>query len=789
MKINKFLCKISGRFIPTLIILLFGCSSLYAQHVFSVSYDNLSRDNADKIRTEITTRSDVSVSAMSITRNRNDRDVYVFALSSVSDSRIVILNEENGRSVVITPVEGAPAQFELPPFFIEELRQAALGDAERFLVVETGTDFSVRSAASVSATSRDVFLPRYFYGQGEDAIEFLPKDRKIIHIFKERPRLISASDDPEHLRLLAELEDEMSYFVYMYQLSDGALIIFDEHFIPAAEQNQISATTTTTTSTGGNLQFDLLGLTGQGEEEARTATRHALSIWSARLAGTVPVRVNVTFQNNWYMDGVIAKSYPQPHFLFPGGDTWYNSALGRQLGNHSHNLYDIRIAMNSDVSWHYPVAGTIPNNHYDWITVMLHEVTHGLGFSSLIFYNTLQRNPQYPQHHGRFVYATSTGGYEFSDFPGAFDRQLFNSAGANLPNLSPFNRTLAVKSNNLFAGRPNSHLLAANGGTRVRMFAPNPFQPGSSVSHWDCSVTFPTFMKHDISTGFRQHIIDPREIAIMRDMGWIVPISLSGPDFVCASPSTFTVSDVPNGATVVWTSSAGLSNPNPGSGTSTSVSRTIGSTSLHEWVRATVTLSNGRIIPITKPVFTWVSGTQSDHVNAALLGPVPSLENSVFLHQPLGFGGMQGSNFYWTSSDWNIFIMMQGRHWTQYMYWSQPWGSYDITVSFTDVCGGSSVMSKIIDGGHSFQFIAYPNPATDILTVAQRDAHDPQARIAGNVELKLYNSCGLLVRSQTMGMMTRQTTINTAGLPEGNYFLHIIVDNRVVERQIIIVKP
>ena len=83
---------------------------------------------------------------MQTARNHNNRDVYSFSLSQAQNTRIVILNEKTGRSVVITP-EGTPAQFELSPFFIEELRQGTLGDTDRFLIVETDADFSVRSTA------------------------------------------------------------------------------------------------------------------------------------------------------------------------------------------------------------------------------------------------------------------------------------------------------------------------------------------------------------------------------------------------------------------------------------------------------------------------------------------------------------------------------------------------------------------------------------------------------------------------------------------------------------------
>ena len=97
------------------------------------------------------------------------------------------------------------------------------------------------------------------------------------------------------------------------------------------------------------------------------------------------------------------------------------------------------------------------------------------------------------------------------------------SYGYNLPSLSQALRKYLVASDELFSGRPDSYLLAANGGTRVKMYAPYNAWTSSSVSHWDNSVTFTTFMKHSIDKGFRCIVINAIEVAIMRDMGWEIP--------------------------------------------------------------------------------------------------------------------------------------------------------------------------------------------------------------------------------------------------------------------------
>ena len=505
MNIYQFLSGLRERFILSLLIVAFGSGSLYAQHLFSVNYGDLSQDNTNLIRTEI----DASVSTMSLTKNRNNRDVYAFSLSSTQNTKIVILNEETGNSVVITPIDGASARFELSPFFIEELRQAVLGNADRYLVVETGTDFSVRNAASVSVSSREVFIPSYFYGPKENVKEALPRDRQIIHIFKEKPRLIPAfPDDPENLRLIAELEEEMSYYVYMYQLPDGTLIIYDEHFNPSAEKKEVS-TNTKTSPCCTYLQFNL---SGNLSTQQQTATVYALELWSEQLAGTVPVSINTSFVS--MSVGILGGSYRQPNYWNAANQTWYCSALGNQLAGYNvvPGMNDIQIEMNSYYSnnFYYGLDGNA-GSLTDWVTVMLHEVTHGLGFYSLCGSN------------GAYTYMTSSGSSSNTPYPSIFDRQLYQGTAGNtcITDLTQSQRVTLVTSGNLYAGRPNSNLLAANGGTRVKMYAPNPWQSGSSVSHWDNNPGFTNFMQYAYQ--YPLHTFNARKIAIMRDMGWEDP--------------------------------------------------------------------------------------------------------------------------------------------------------------------------------------------------------------------------------------------------------------------------
>jgi len=295
----------------------------------------------------------------------------------------------------------------------------------------------------------------------------------------------------------------------MFKLPDGTLCTYDEHFNPDIKENK--------SSVGNNLVFDLSGtLTAQ----QRTATEYALDLWSQQLAGTVPVDIQVSFTS--LGAGVIGTSRVMQEFFDNGTytdspNTWYTSTLWNQLvGYDATSSKDIQITMNSNFSFYLGLDGNTPNSQCDYVTIMLHEVTHGLGFSQIC------------QSDGRYLYSLGNGYASYTNYPGIFDRQLYQgTTGSCLTDLTQSQRAALVISNNLYAGRSGSNLLETNGGTRVKMYAPSTYSGGSSVCHWDNSVSFPTFMKYAIAYGASLHTISTREIGILLDLGWKLPSGTS----------------------------------------------------------------------------------------------------------------------------------------------------------------------------------------------------------------------------------------------------------------------
>jgi autotransporter-associated beta strand protein len=163
----------------------------------------------------------------------------------------------------------------------------------------------------------------------------------------------------------------------------------------------------------------------------------------------------------------------------------------------------------NDVNWNNG-TGQPMNNQFDLFSVALHEFTHALGFSTRI-----QANGEGAQNHplgtvdtysdyDRFIKRGSTNQFLLNQ-----QQASFNTAGASTADLT---------SNDLFFDGPITR--AANGGNPVKVFAPNPFQSGSSISHLDNSNPSNSVMLPQIPNGTTRRQYLNFELAMLIDFGW-----------------------------------------------------------------------------------------------------------------------------------------------------------------------------------------------------------------------------------------------------------------------------
>lgn len=250
--------------------------------------------------------------------------------------------------------------------------------------------------------------------------------------------------------------------------------------------------------------------------QAQTAFQAAVDVWESLLQSDVPIRVTA----NWTPlgTGVLGSAGPATYNRnFAGApllNTWYPIALANKLAGTdlATSEVDIRCNFSSVFSnWYFGTDGNPPVNQYDLMSVVLHELGHGLGFTGTMTVN------------GNGVGRWGGG----TQFPVVYDRFGINGSGQQLVNTSLFpNPSTALgqqlASGNLFFSGPTAK--TANGGSSPRIYAPNPFDPGSSFAHLD-EATFPagnpnSLMTPRIGTNEAIHSPGPVGMAALQDVGW-----------------------------------------------------------------------------------------------------------------------------------------------------------------------------------------------------------------------------------------------------------------------------
>jgi hypothetical protein len=248
--------------------------------------------------------------------------------------------------------------------------------------------------------------------------------------------------------------------------------------------------------------------------EAQNAFQAAVDIWETLIESNVTIHVTATWQP--LGTGVLGSAiWGSVHANFPGAqriNTWYPAALAEKMANRELNDPtdpDIVANFSSTFNWYLNPSGTPSAGQYDLITVVLHELGHGLGFVD--------------------SYSVSgdvgTVGIQTTGLPIIFDQQLENSSGQNLYQSFTSGSTqlkAELTSTNVFYNSPQ--VLASNGIERARIYAPATYNGGSSIAHLN-EATYPSgsvnsLMTPQIGAVEVNHNPGPITMAAFSDMGW-----------------------------------------------------------------------------------------------------------------------------------------------------------------------------------------------------------------------------------------------------------------------------
>jgi hypothetical protein len=243
------------------------------------------------------------------------------------------------------------------------------------------------------------------------------------------------------------------------------------------------------TRTGTQFQVNLnSGCTTASEETFEAAA----SYWADFLYSPVKIEIDADFapMSCTATGGILGGAGPTTYAAgaaLPEADTLYSIAHANAL--YGEDLYpdgpEMVMSFNSNIgtagcienyAWYFDdgTSPTTPAGTIDLYGTALHEIGHGLGFLSLL---------------------GSDGSQALAGYSDVYTNRLYSETMGLLTGLSDANRQSAITSETdlTWAGGAvdglASTLMQGTTGGNVRMYAPNPYESGSSVSHFDKSLT------------------------------------------------------------------------------------------------------------------------------------------------------------------------------------------------------------------------------------------------------------------------------------------------------------
>ncbi|MXZ81019.1 MAG: cadherin repeat domain-containing protein, partial [Gammaproteobacteria bacterium] len=273
------------------------------------------------------------------------------------------------------------------------------------------------------------------------------------------------------------------------------------------------------------------------------AFQYAVDIWNSLIRSPVPIQIDASFTDfGGFEDGAIILGGAHPAgWKSPGSlDLWFPEPLAdkRADRNLTDDEPDIITRFNSheEANWYFGTDGNTPPGKTDFVSTVLHEIAHGLGFFS--FARVEEGSIRtFSASVGRGKLRGST-----PKLPYIYDFFVENGSGTTLlsfpdPSFALENQ---ITSNDLFWNGKKG--VEANAGILPHLYAPSSWEEGSSYTHLD-EITFPAGDANALMTPYlanQEAIHDPGPIALgmLEDMGWIIN---KAPVFTDGSSTTRTM--------------------------------------------------------------------------------------------------------------------------------------------------------------------------------------------------------------------------------------------------------
>ena len=261
-----------------------------------------------------------------------------------------------------------------------------------------------------------------------------------------------------------------------------------------------------------------------------------------------------------------------------------------------------------------------------------------------------------------------------------------------------------------------------------------------------------------------------------------------GPSVVCVSGASFSIPNLPNGASISWSTSNNISrSSSQGSNPCTFTA----SSSDEGWVQATITTGCGNITLPRKNV--WVGNILP--LGLHLTDRTTGLPHYQFCNgqaNPVKAVHLDGEAFI-DEWDWDVT--------GGYVYYNNPNGdnsevtiyptssSFNVKLNAHNGCGWSGWADMGVATVSCFSYILSfsPNPSTleTTISIEPASAKTKNTEALPEWDLEVYNQ-GQQLKARTQKIKGRQTVLNTSGWKEGVYIVRAKVNGEVLTDKLVV---
>ena len=287
---------------------------------------------------------------------------------------------------------------------------------------------------------------------------------------------------------------------YGYEFNENTRVPFRGNLNRASSASRLS----------GNAVFEVTYIDFTQQQKA--AFEFAVDIWSSLLHSDVPIRITATMTP--MSSGVLGSTRVNSRLgNFDNAqkiNTYYVVSMAEKIAGHELNgaeFADISMQYNSDFDFYFGTDGNPTGDKFDFVSIVLHEIAHGLGFND----GSVKDE------------STGLGYYNVFGPPMVYDRHIETGDGNNMVETFTTGTTElgdALTGNDLFFDSFSFLSLAQ----RPKLYAPSTFNSGSSIAHLDES-TYPPGDENSLmspSFGRNESIHDPGfAYEMLQDLGWV----------------------------------------------------------------------------------------------------------------------------------------------------------------------------------------------------------------------------------------------------------------------------